>query len=236
MSLAEANLSLPDNFTGVVRVFPLPNLVLFPGVIQPLHIFEPRYRQLMCDALAGDELIAMSLLKPQWTDSESSNPAIFPTICIGKIVTHARLEDGRYNLLLLGARRARVIREIPTNQPYRMAEVKVLEDETNKDPELYRGPIRNHVVKLFRELVSQDNQLDRESIENLLCDELPFGLLLDLIAFSSGAGLLDQQSVLSTLDILTRANKVIGILERKLAGTPSSSTALSTFPPEFSFN
>ncbi len=234
MSLAEANLSLPDNFTGVVRVFPLPNLVLFPGVIQPLHIFEPRYRQLMCDALAGDELIAMSLLKPQWTDSESSNPPIFPTICIGKIVTHARLEDGRYNLLLLGARRARVIREIPTNQPYRMVEVKVLEDETNKDPELYRGPIRNQTVKLFRQLIANDHQLDRESIENLLCDELPFGLLLDLIAFSCGAGLLDQQSVLSTTDVLTRANKVISILETKIENL--SKPAYSKFPPEFSFN
>ena len=128
MSLAEANLSLPDNFTGVVRLFPLPNLVLFPGVIQPLHIFEPRYRKLMQDALAGDELIAMALLKPKWEANVLDTPAVHSTLCVGKIVTHARLKDGRYNLLILGARRAEIVREIPTEQPYRMAEVSVLEE------------------------------------------------------------------------------------------------------------
>ena len=55
-----------ENFTGTVRLFPLPNLVLFPNVAQPLHVFEPRYRQLMADSLAADRLIAMALLQPGW--------------------------------------------------------------------------------------------------------------------------------------------------------------------------
>ncbi len=103
MSIAEANLDLPANFAGIVKVFPLPNLVLFPGVIQPLHIFEPRYRALMRDALDSDQLIGMATLKPGWESSDARRPAIYPTLCVGKIVTHAELPDGRFNLLLCGA-------------------------------------------------------------------------------------------------------------------------------------
>ena len=65
----------PDEFAGTARLFPLPNLVLFPHVVQPLHIFEPRYRQLMADALADDRLIAMALLRPGWEEDYHRKPA-----------------------------------------------------------------------------------------------------------------------------------------------------------------
>ena len=112
MSIAEANLELPPNFTGVVKLFPLPNLVLFPGVIQPLHIFEPRYRRLMDDAVNSDQLIAMAKLKSE-SGLEQHEPEVHDTICIGKIVTHAELPDGRFNLLLLGAQRRRSFAKSP---------------------------------------------------------------------------------------------------------------------------
>ena len=107
------DLNLPKDFDNEVRLFPLPELVLFPGVMQGLHIFEPRYREMMEDAIQSDSLITMASLKPEAAHKFSlDEPPIFETVCIGKIVTHSQTNDGRYNLLLVGAKRARIIRQI----------------------------------------------------------------------------------------------------------------------------
>jgi Lon protease-like protein len=74
-----------DQFSGTARLFPLPNLVLFPQVVQGLHIFEPRYRQLMADALDGDGLITLVLLKPGWEEEYDERPEVEPVGCLGKI-------------------------------------------------------------------------------------------------------------------------------------------------------
>src|SRR4051812_25773792 len=115
-------------FKGIVKLFPLPNLVLFPQVIQPLHIFEPRYRQLMADALAEDRLITMALLQPGWEEDYHLKPPIYPIVCIGQIHQEERLPDGRYNLLLRGLHRARVLEEPKTDRLYRLARVELLDD------------------------------------------------------------------------------------------------------------
>ncbi|MDG2011942.1 MAG: LON peptidase substrate-binding domain-containing protein [Pirellulaceae bacterium] len=231
MSIAEANLDLPSNFTGVVKLFPLPNLVLFPGVIQPLHIFEPRYRKLMEDAVNSDQLIAVAKLKPE-SAMNHNEPEIFSTVCVGKIVTHAELPDGRFNLLLLGAQRATVIREIATDLPYRMADVKIA--KTPQDPmDVDDDVVRAQASRLFRRLVANDESLDSEDIGQLLNDHLPLGMLMDLLTFSSGASLRDQQDVLETLDIDIRARKVIEILQSRLVSVEQPELR---FPPSFSYN
>lgn len=127
MSFSSDN-ALPSNFTGVVRLFPLPNVVLFPGVIQGLHLFEPRYRKMMEDAIATDNLITIS--QPQMTpdvDLELS-PPLQDHICIGKIITHNLLADGRYNLLLMGVQRARLVEEIVGDLPYRTGRVELVKE------------------------------------------------------------------------------------------------------------
>ena len=106
-----------------VPLFPLPNVVLFPRAVLPLHIFEERYKEMTADALRGRRLIAMSLLRPGWERDYYSKPAIEPVVCVGQIVSHERLPDGKYNLLLQGQGRARVVREISTENPYRVAEL-----------------------------------------------------------------------------------------------------------------
>jgi uncharacterized protein len=112
-----------EDFSGKVRLFPLPNLVLFPHVMQPLHIFEPRYRHLLEDALAGDHLIAMALLAPGWQKDYDGSPPLHPVACLGRITTYHKLDDGTYNLLLLGLRRIRVVRELAGDKKFREAEV-----------------------------------------------------------------------------------------------------------------
>ena len=116
------------DFSGVARLFPLPNLVLFPHVLQPLHIFEPRYREMTRDALDGDHLIAMALLQPDWEDKYLSKPPIYPLVCVCKIVAEQALEDGRFNILIRGLARARVVDEVESDRLYRQARVELLAD------------------------------------------------------------------------------------------------------------
>ncbi|MCP4888274.1 MAG: LON peptidase substrate-binding domain-containing protein, partial [Planctomycetaceae bacterium] len=212
-------------------LFPLPNLVLFPGVIQPLHIFEPRYRKLMEDAVSSDQLIAVAKLKPE-PALNHNEPAIATTVCVGKIVTHAELPDGRFNLLLLGAQRATVIREIATDLPYRMADVKIA--KTSQDPmDGDDVSMRTQASRLFRQLVANDDSLDSEAVGQLLNDHLPLGMLMDLLTFSSGAALRDQQDILETFDIDMRARKVVEILQSRLVSLEQPELR---FPPSFSYN
>src|ERR1700681_1365913 len=107
-----------QHFHGVARLFPLPNVVLFPHVIQPLLIFEPRYRQMTADALAGDRLISLALLRPGWEEDYEGRPAVHPIGCLGKIVADQHLDGGRYNLLLRGLRRVRLLGDVPTDRLY----------------------------------------------------------------------------------------------------------------------
>ena len=83
-------------------IFPLPNVVLFPNVFLPLHIFEPRYRQMTEEALAGDRIIGMVLLRPGYESEYDGAPPIYSTGCSGLITHSEKLEDGRYNLVLRG--------------------------------------------------------------------------------------------------------------------------------------
>src|SRR3954471_19818881 len=91
-----------------IPVFPLPNVVLFPTVSLPLHIFEPRYRDMVADALEGDRIIGMSLLQPGYEATYEGRPPVYAVGCAG-VITHAeRLADGRFNIVLRGIERFRV--------------------------------------------------------------------------------------------------------------------------------
>ena len=85
-----------------IPIFPLPNAVLFPNVFLPLHIFEPRYREMVADALQGDRIIGMVLLRPGWEPDYDGRPAIYPIGCAGVITNAERLPDGRFNIVLRG--------------------------------------------------------------------------------------------------------------------------------------
>ena len=103
---------MPPDFSGSVRLFPLPDLVLFPRNIQPLHIFEERYCEMLEDALQGDQLITMATLLPGYKADYYSRPSVAETVCIGRVAAHERNEKGTYNLLLMGVGRARIEEEV----------------------------------------------------------------------------------------------------------------------------
>src|SRR3982750_4766828 len=99
-------------FGGYARLFPLPNLVFFPHVMQPLHIFEPRYREMTADALAGDRYIALVLPLPNGEENIAADPELHTVACLGRIVAEQKLDDGRYNILLRGLSRIHLVREL----------------------------------------------------------------------------------------------------------------------------
>src|SRR5690348_5554222 len=117
----------------VAPLFPLPGVLLFPRAVLPLHIFEERYKQMTADVLrpGGHRQIAMALLRPGWERDYYARPAIEPVVCVGTILSHERLPDGRYNLLLQGHTRARVVQE-SGEAPYRQAQLEMLV-ETESD-------------------------------------------------------------------------------------------------------
>src|ERR1051326_143120 len=113
----------------LLPIFPLPNVVLFPNVCLPLHIFEPRYREMTADALKHDRLIGMVLLRPGWQGDYEGRPAVYPVGCSG-VITHAeQLPDGRYNIVLRGLERFRIVEE-DDRLSYRRAYVEQMPDDT----------------------------------------------------------------------------------------------------------
>ena len=121
----------------MVPLFPLPNVVLFPRVFLPLHIFEPRYREMVRDALAADRIIGMVLLRSGGAAGGADNPAVFPTGCAGRITHCEQLPDGRYNIVLRGVHKFRILEEDRTRS-YRRASVETL-DEPDEESGLREG-------------------------------------------------------------------------------------------------
>lgn len=108
-----------------LSVFPLAGAVLFPGMQLPLHIFEPRYRAMVSAALAGDRLIGMIQPRVLGGPDTSATPALFDMGCMGRITDVEALDDGRYNILLEGVARFRVVRELEVATPFRQIEAEV---------------------------------------------------------------------------------------------------------------
>ncbi len=104
-------------------LFPLSGVVFLPETTLPLHVFEPRYRAMLSDVLAGEKLIGVHLLAPDAAPDPAGRPAVHPVGCAGEIVEHEPLEDGRSNIVLYGLFRYRIDREDPAVKPYRIAEV-----------------------------------------------------------------------------------------------------------------
>src|SRR5438067_12010308 len=106
--------------SDLLPLFPLPNVVLFPNVFLPLHIFEPRYRQMVADALDTDRMIGMVLLRPGWDRDYEGNPPVYPIGCSGVITHVERQADGCYNIVLRGVERFRIVEE-DRSRSYRRA-------------------------------------------------------------------------------------------------------------------
>ena len=142
--------------TASLPLFPLPNVVLFPNVFLPLHIFEPRYRQMTADALAGDRMIGMVLLRPGYDADYDGRPPVYRTGCSG-LITHAeKLEDGRYNLVLRGLEKFTIEEEEvpPQGRLYRTAIVTPIDESLTEADRSPLTSLRDRLHELLAPLFS----------------------------------------------------------------------------------
>jgi Lon protease-like protein len=221
-----------ETFSGTARIFPLPNLVMFPHVIQPLHVFEPRYRELTEDALASDKLIAMAVLSEGWQEDYEGRPPLHPVACLGRIATHERLPDGRFNLLLLGLGRVRLIQELPPARLYREAESQLLEDEYPTVSADSRAVLHRRLLAAFRERIQRLVKGQAE-LEKLLSVDMQLGTLTDLIGYTLDFDVSFKADLLREVNVDRRAEAILRQLEIEI-GAPS--TGRAKFPPDFSSN
>src|SRR5688500_5729919 len=213
---------------SAVPLFPLPSVVLFPRAVLPLHIFEDRYRAMTADALGGDGLIAMALLKPGWEKSYYGKPAIEPVVCVGKIVSHEKLPDGKYNFLLEGQVRARVIRELPIGVVYRVAELSRIEQVPASEHDL--GELRQQLLALFTKSKLARTGVGRQ-FEQMFQHGWPTADVADLAAFTFLEDVLLKQSLLAEPDIRARVTRTIEALRPLAAALRKSHHAASPADP-----
>ena len=204
------------DFRNVTRLFPLPGVVLFPHAILPLHIFEPRYRQMTEDALASDRFITIVQVRPPAEWASPGEPTLEEYGCLGRIFKHERLPDGRFNFLLLGRKRVRLTR--------------VVEDIV---PEVAEESRRADLIALFRAFAREGLDPD---LDALFDSDLPLGVLTDIVAQAMGLPASIKQSFLGEPRVGKRAGDLLDLL-RQLGQAPDPSEDLpSKFPPPFSLN
>jgi Lon protease-like protein len=127
-----------DRERRLIPLFPLPGVVLFPGTLLPLHVFEPRYRVMLVHALRGDRVLGMSMI--DGSAEPADPPALVPLGGAGRIVEEEELEDGRFNIILEGLYRYRILAEEPTS-PYRSATVEIVPTRGFPAPAIERSAI-----------------------------------------------------------------------------------------------
>jgi Lon protease-like protein len=168
-------------------MFPLGS-VLFPHAMLPLHVFEPRYRALVTDVLDSHRTIGMTLLKPGYEADYQGRPPVYPLGCAGTIVEQERLADGRYNIVLHGRERFRILEE-QVGAPYRVARVEKLGDVAGDGDSLDR--IRRQLLDAFERLgggsLVVEGDVPPAALVNGLCQQLDLPVVekLDLLACDS---------------------------------------------------
>jgi uncharacterized protein len=209
--------------SDLLPLFPLPNVVLFPNVFLPLHIFEPRYREMVVDAIAGDRMIGMVLLRPGWEHDYEGRPAVYPIGCSG-VVTHLeRLADGRYNIVLRGVERFRIVSE-DHSCSYRRALIEPLPDRSlGPDERLAVRRLRTRLEAILTS--SQEAKGSETRIPSAMCDEDLVNALAQYLDLEP----LEKQALLDHQCLRTRAESLVELLEIKviMARTPGTSKVVN---------
>ncbi len=185
-----------------VPLFPLPGAILFPRSQLPLHIFEPRYREMVGDAVDGAGRIAM--IQPHRLDDDNRAP-LYAVGCVGEIVGLEELEDGRFNIVLLGANRFRLVREVETNALYRCADVDIEAFNDEEPPPLSLGE-RAEVEREARRLGDAMGLAVDWNAVSRLDDEMLVNAIAQVAPFDIGAkqALLEQATLEGRADLLVQ--------------------------------
>jgi len=185
----------------LLPLFPLPNLVFFPSTRLPLHVFEPRYRQMVKDALEGDQRIGIVLLRPGWEPDYFGAPAVFECGTLGTIEQAVPLEDGRFNIIVRGDVRFRIVDEV-SRVPYRTARVVAEPESAREVAEAYAQ--REWLADLSKQYLTYlPDQSSVPEIETVNLDALTNALIMSL-----NLDVAEKQRLLEMSDVMQRAEKV----------------------------
>ena len=210
---------------GPLRLFPLPGFVMFPHVAHPFHLFEARYLALAEAALSGDQLIALAVLKPGWESDYELTPAIYSTVCVGRISAHAATEQGTMNVIVRGLTRATVIEEVAGNTLFREVIARKVTPPQEVDDGLHAHLQVRLVARLEEYLLARG--ADRSDVETLTDECCDLHRLTDIVTFSMVESFDERRELLEEFDPIVRAKRLL----RTLAESGSR-----TFPPPFSDN
>lgn len=191
-----------------IPILPLPNVVLFPRTLLPLHIFEPRYRKMTSDCLQGGRQIGVVLIRRNYGMNGKSGGEMPVTthkvLCVGSIVHHQLLSEGQFNLKLEGQHRAVIVENLPS-WPYRRAKVEIAKDLYDVDR---RDELNDARQRLERELKALGQTVQRfgQMVEKILGQGQHPGVLADLATTHFVTDPYDRQSILSEFDLIRRVD------------------------------
>ncbi|MBV9841825.1 MAG: LON peptidase substrate-binding domain-containing protein [Sphingomonadaceae bacterium] len=187
-----------------LSIFPLPGALLFPRALLPLHIFEPRYRAMVTDALARDRRIAM--IQPRPHDiGNARRPELFEVGCVGRIAQIEALDDGRFNLVLEGLARFRITRELDVATPFRQVEASFQGFDDGDDQEPLALALRADIEQEARRYAdARGYEIDWEGVGNLDDESLVNG-----IAQVAPFDVATKQALLEADDLATRADLLV---------------------------
>jgi len=199
-----------DKFPTIIPIFPLPNVVLFPDVMLPLHIFEPRYRQMVHDAKEQTPpLIGMTLLRGNWQEQYEGRPDVFPVCCAGEMMRVSPLADGRFNVLLRGMRECRIKEELQgTGKLYRECVVEWREPEH----QALSSSVRQDLSRLLDAYLQKN-----DTVQKFLTDPaIEERFFVNFFAFNLDLLPIEKQSLLEAVSLPERAGLLRDMLDFKL--------------------
>jgi len=192
-----------------IPIFPLPTVVLFPNVLLPLHIFEPRYRQMLADVLAGDRVIGMVLLQSGWEHSVEDRPDVFPIGCAG-VITHVEpMPDGRSNIVLRGLSKFRIQSE-NGSKPYRVATIDPIVESVSAGDRERLFAIRNRLEEVVLAAVPKRRR------ERQFPPDIPDEDLVNALSQYLELEPLERQALLESDGVVARAKRLLELLEMKV--------------------
>jgi hypothetical protein len=194
----------------VIPLFPLPNVVFFPRMPLPLHVFEPRYRAMVRDAAGGPRLVGMVLLRDDWERDYHGRAPIFATGTVGEMVRIEERSDGRYDIVLRGLREYAIVRELPGRSGYREAAVRWREPAEAAIPAALRqaiGALVHRYLARIGEARGAGGALaasaDDETFVNFFAQHLDVAPL-------------EKQALLEAPTLTARARRLVDVLEFRL--------------------
>ena len=209
------NLDLKDvcnlnSFSGTVPLFPLSTVVFFPNTLLPLHVFEPRYKQMVKDVSVSERIIGMALLKPGWESNYYGNPEVYDVVGMGRIVSSETFDDGRINIVLYGLKRVKIV-EIMKDRPYRVARVEIVENTRCSSEDIYRSRIEDLITK-WNFGLDEKHKSHRININT----KLPLESLTDALATLIFSNVFEKQTLLEEPSVQRRAEIIIRDLQTRL--------------------